>query len=177
MPSKLENSKPLVITFRSHHNAYHEGDDSGARIIRYEEPNTFWEKCFQVTFGLFVIHYFLWFIPMFFMVYLPYVWGYPLISLGLIGLYLPTYFNKDELKYGRPWEWFRQHWCWKYLQHYGQIEIVREAELDAERKYIFGYHPHGILILSRIGTYGGVFEKLFPGIEQRCLGKRRHCKM
>lgn len=29
---------------------------------------------------------------------------------------------------------------------------------------------HRILILSRISTYGGVFEKIFSGIEQRCLG-------
>ncbi len=125
------------------------------------------------------------------MVYLPYQWGYSAISVLLLALYIPTYFNKDELKYGRPWEWFRQNGFWKYLQHvsdlqqlylifllyvniplyiqYGQIEVVREAELDVDRKYIFGYHPHGILILSRISTYGGVFEQMFPGIETRCV--------
>ena len=32
------------------------------------------------------------------------------------------------------------------------------------------YYPHGILILSRIAMYGGVWEKLFPGIETRVLG-------
>ncbi|RHY31291.1 hypothetical protein DYB32_003626 [Aphanomyces invadans] len=36
--------------------------------------------------------------------------------------------------------------------------------------YVFAYHPHGILILSRISTYAGNFEKLFPGIVARALG-------
>lgn len=164
MPVKVEKSVPLLISFRSHHNAYKEGDGSGTKIIKYNEPNTFWHKLFQVTFGLIFIHYFLWFIPMLFMVWLPYQWGYPLISVILLGIYLPTYFNKDELKYGRPWDWFKEHWCWNYLQFYGQLEVVREAELDPERKYIFGTHPHGILILSRIANYGvfNFFYLCFP---------------
>lgn len=141
MPVKVEKSEPLLITFRSHHNAYQEG--SGAQIIRYPEVNTVWSKISQIVVGMVVIHYFLWFIPMFLSLYLLYSLGYPVVSFILLALYIPTYFNKDELKYGRPWEWIRQHSFWKYLQHYGQLEIVRECELDTDRKYIFGYHPHG----------------------------------
>ena|SRR5689334_4918571 len=114
MPVKIEKSEPLVITFRDHHNAYTEED--GAKIIRHLEPNTLWHKFCQIAYGMIVIHYFLWFIPMLFMVYLPWIWGYPLVSIILLAIYLPTYFNRDELKHGRPWEWLRQHRMWTYLQ-------------------------------------------------------------
>ncbi len=40
----------------------------------------------------------------------------------------------------------------------------------ASVRYIFGAYPHGILILSRAATYGGIWEKLFPGIDFRVLG-------
>lgn len=35
---------------------------------------------------------------------------------------------------------------------------------------MFAVYPHGILILSRIAMYGGVWESLFPGIDTRVLG-------
>ena len=37
-------------------------------------------------------------------------------------------------------------------------------ELDPSRQYIFGWHPHGILLLSRFAIYGGLWQKVFPGI-------------
>lgn len=37
-------------------------------------------------------------------------------------------------------------------------------ELDPSRQYILGWHPHGILLLSRFAIYGGLWAKLFPGI-------------
>lgn len=43
-------------------------------------------------------------------------------------------------------------------------QIEREVELDPARQYIFGWHPHGILLLSRFAIYGGLWDKLFPGI-------------
>jgi len=164
------SNSPYVITFRPHHNAYKEGDGSGAQIVHYKEPEGTLYRFLKLLYGVVIIHYFLWFIPMLLCLYLPYHFGYPVISFLILGVYLPTYFNKDELKLGRTWDWFRQHKAWRLLQHYAQLEIVREEPLDANRKYILAYHPHGILILSRIGTYSGVFEELFPGMEQRCLG-------
>jgi hypothetical protein len=44
---------------------------------------------------------------------------------------------------------------------------IRTTPLDGRKQYIFGWHPHGIIILSRVSVYGGVFRDLFPGIDMR----------
>lgn len=49
------------------------------------------------------------------------------------------------------------------------IKVIREQELDPKKKYIFGFHPHGIIVLSRLATYGGNWENYFPGIVTRGL--------
>lgn len=48
-----------------------------------------------------------------------------------------------------------------------RLKIIREQELDASRKYIFGCHPHGIIVLSRLTSYGGNWERVFPNIITR----------
>jgi hypothetical protein len=55
-------------------------------------------------------------------------------------------------------------------QSYFPLHAIRMAPLDPQRQYIFGWHPHGILVLSRIFCYGGVWEHLFPGLDFRVLG-------
>ncbi|GMF53245.1 unnamed protein product [Phytophthora fragariaefolia] len=47
------------------------------------------------------------------------------------------------------------------------VRIIREQELDSSKQYIFGFHPHGIIVLSRIAIFGGSFEDIFPGITYR----------
>lgn len=44
---------------------------------------------------------------------------------------------------------------------------VRTTPLDPSRQHIFGWHPHGIIILSRVAVYGGAFKAMFPGIDMR----------
>ncbi len=61
MPVKVEKDEPFLITFRSHHNAYIDGDGSGAKIIYHPEPDTVWYKFIQLLFGMTIIHYFLWY--------------------------------------------------------------------------------------------------------------------
>lgn len=48
------------------------------------------------------------------------------------------------------------------------IQLIREQELDPKKQYLFGFHPHGIIVLSRIAWFGGSWETLFPGIKARC---------
>ena len=31
---------------------------------------------------------------------------------------------------------------------------MREAKLEPGKQYIFGFHPHGIMVMSRIFLYG-----------------------
>ncbi|KAJ9079869.1 diacylglycerol O-acyltransferase 1 [Entomophthora muscae] len=69
---------------------------------------------------------------------------------------------------GRRVEWVRQLAVWRKVGEYFSMSIVREAELDPSKQYIFGYHPHGIIgngAVVGFGTEALGFSKLFPGIE------------
>ncbi|ETW00651.1 hypothetical protein H310_07219 [Aphanomyces invadans] len=121
------------------------------------------------------IHYLVW--PVFTSIFLYYIHkiGYTYVSVALVLVYLPTFLNNAHKKLtpkegGMQWDWLREHSLWNLMCSYTKLEIVREAALDPTKQYVFAYHPHGILILSRISTYAGNFEKLFPGIVARALG-------
>lgn len=87
-----------------------------------------------------------------------------------LALYLPSFLDGSEKKLGRPWDALRRHGVWILSQGYFPATLRRTRKLDPKKRYVFGWHPHGILILSRIHTYGGAWERLFPGIEFRVLG-------
>lgn len=93
------------------------------------------------------------------------------LALALaLAAYLPSYCDGSSLRLGRPWPAFRLMSGWRLIHEYANLRLVRTTELQPGRPYVFGWHPHGILILSRLATYGGAFEALFPGIETRALG-------
>ena len=85
-------------------------------------------------------------------------------------LYAPSFLDGSSYRLGRPWDAFRWWSGWRLGHEYVGLRVVRTAVLEAGTQYVFGWHPHGILILSRMAMYGGVFEALFPGIETRVLG-------
>ncbi|KAI9218719.1 diacylglycerol acyltransferase [Blastocladiella britannica] len=71
---------------------------------------------------------------------------------------------------GRIVQSLRHAQLWKYMSKYFPVELVKEADLDPSRNYIFGYHPHGILGLgawTNFVTEGNEFSQQFPGIELR----------
>ena len=49
----------LVLSFRSHHNAYREGDGSGASIERYPCPTSLSFQVIQFIFSFVIVHYLL----------------------------------------------------------------------------------------------------------------------
>ena len=114
-----------------------------------------------------MLHYMHWIWPMIGMLYLLYAHGYSLVIVVILAVYIPSYFDGSECTGGRPWHGFRTHRIMHLSANYLSLEVIRQQELDPKKQYIFGYHPHGILILSRIASYGGIWEKLFPGIETR----------
>ncbi|KAF0700339.1 Aste57867_9152 [Aphanomyces stellatus] len=121
------------------------------------------------------IHYMQWFWFVSFGLYYLHTIGYTYVSLGLILAYLPIFFNGAHLKPtpevgGMQCDYIRMHPIWHLVSSYLKIDIVREAKLDPSKQYVFGGHPHGILILNRLSTFGGHFETLFPGIKARLLG-------
>jgi len=90
-----------------------------------------------------------------------------------IGLYVVfIYFDKSPEHGGRVNPWVRGHAIWKYFADYYPASLRKEAELPADRPYVFGYHPHGIIgmgAFASFATEGTGFSKNFPGIRPHLL--------
>ena len=61
---------------------------------------------------------------------------------------------------------------WSLFASYFPARLHRTQELPPTRKYIFGYHPHGIIshgAFAAFGTEALGFSQLFPGIRNTLL--------
>jgi len=68
--------------------------------------------------------------------------------------------------------WLRRLKIWSAFASYFPARLHRTVELEPTRKYIFGYHPHGIIshgALAAFGTEALGFADLFPGITNTLL--------
>lgn len=73
---------------------------------------------------------------------------------------------------GRRWEALRCHSCWRYFRDFFPINLHKNIDLPADRNYLFGYHPHGIMgcaAFANFATDVTGFSKLFPGIRPHLL--------
>lgn len=64
-------------------------------------------------------------------------------------------------------EWVRKLPIWKYFADYFPARLHKTHDLQPTRKYIFGYHPHGIIshgAWAAFGTDALGFSEKFPGI-------------
>jgi 2-acylglycerol O-acyltransferase 2 len=69
-------------------------------------------------------------------------------------------------------EWLRRQKIWSLFASYFPARLHRTTELAPTRKYIFGYHPHGIIshgAFAAFGTEALGFSQLFPGITNTLL--------
>ncbi|XP_072474046.1 2-acylglycerol O-acyltransferase 1 [Notamacropus eugenii] len=67
---------------------------------------------------------------------------------------------------GRRFEWVRNWTIWKYFREYFPMHLIKTVDLDPSHNYIFGYHPHGVLVAGSFGNFctnHSNFKKLFPG--------------
>lgn len=89
--------------------------------------------------------------------------------------YIAFYFLWDfdiSARGGRRVNFLRNLTIWKYYCSYFPITLVKTAELDAEKNYIMGYHPHGVVSSGAFGSFateGVNFSKTFPGITPHLL--------
>ncbi|XP_060690205.1 2-acylglycerol O-acyltransferase 1-like [Hemiscyllium ocellatum] len=68
---------------------------------------------------------------------------------------------------GRRSEWVRNWTIWNYFRDYFPIHLVKTTDLDPQYNYLFGYHPHGVLVAGAFGNFCSEatgFQKLFPGL-------------
>ncbi|RAH51499.1 Diacylglycerol acyltransferase family [Aspergillus brunneoviolaceus CBS 621.78] len=70
---------------------------------------------------------------------------------------------------------FRHSSIWKTTYaNYFPLTLYRTVPLPPQRRYIFGYHPHGIALRGAIGAFAAEaadFSQLFPGITNTLLMK------
>lgn len=70
------------------------------------------------------------------------------------------------------WERLRRNRIWSLFASYFPARLHRTEELPPTRKYIFGYHPHGIIshgAFAAFATEALGFGQLFPGITNTLL--------
>ncbi|KAI9887016.1 MAG: diacylglycerol O-acyltransferase 1 [Watsoniomyces obsoletus] len=99
-------------------------------------------------------------IPIVWPVLLPYLVYVLLSSAGISG------------KSTRRSHFFRSMPYWSLFASYFPARLHRSQELPSTRKYIFGYHPHGIIshgAFAAFATNALGFEQLFPGITNSLL--------
>ncbi|KAI0242578.1 diacylglycerol O-acyltransferase 1, partial [Massospora cicadina] len=99
-----------------------------------------------------------------------------ILWLGLWPLLLVYFihicFDRRYEEGGQPIMWARRLSVWKKIANYFPMRIIREAELDPNKQYLFAYHPHGIIgngAVIGFGTEALGFSTLFPGIDLRPL--------
>ncbi|XP_037533221.1 2-acylglycerol O-acyltransferase 2-A [Nematolebias whitei] len=70
---------------------------------------------------------------------------------------------------GRRSQWVRSWTVWEYFRNYFPLTLVKTVDLDPKKNYIFGFHPHGVLVAGAFGNFcteATGFSRLFPGL--RC---------
>jgi len=71
------------------------------------------------------------------------------------------------------WRSFVRGWSiWRHYKNFFPVKLVKTAELDRNKNYLLGSHPHGVLCsgaFSSFATDAGGFSSLFPGITPRLL--------
>ena len=62
--------------------------------------------------------------------------------------------------------------AWKDLRDFFPITLHKDADLDPNNNYLFGYHPHGMTVYGAFVNFGVActgFDKLFPGLKPKLL--------
>jgi 2-acylglycerol O-acyltransferase 2 len=99
---------------------------------------------------------------------IPLTW--PLLVPYLIYLLLSNAHSSGTLSHRS--EFLRRAPIWSLFASYFPARLHRSEELPSTRKYIFGYHPHGIIshgAFAAFSTEALGFSQLFPGITNSLL--------
>lgn len=123
---------------------------------------TFVVLCHTLTIAIFLTSFF-------FTCAIPLSWPLLVPYLVYISLF-STAATSGHLKGRSPF--LRSLPIWKVYASYFPARLHREESLPPTKKYIFGYHPHGIIshgAFAAFGTEALGFSKLFPGITNTLL--------
>ena len=93
---------------------------------------------------------------------IPLLW--PVLLPYLIYVLLSSAGTSGQLSHRS--EWLRRSKVWSLFASYFPARLHRTTRLEPTRKYIFGYHPHGIIshgAFAAFATEALGFGQLFPG--------------
>ncbi|KAL2257625.1 hypothetical protein VTK26DRAFT_9385 [Humicola hyalothermophila] len=98
----------------------------------------------------------------------PLLW--PLVILYLLSMLLSKKSTDGTLR--KRSQRFRSLPIWKFFAEYFPAELHKTHDLPPTRKYVFGYHPHGIIshgAFAAFATEALGFSEKFPGITNSLL--------
>jgi len=75
-------------------------------------------------------------------------------------------------KGGRLHQSVRTWKFWNLFASYFPISLIKTVDLPSDRKYVFGYHPHGIIGMGAVANFGTEatgFSQKFPGLNPHLL--------
>jgi 2-acylglycerol O-acyltransferase 2 len=104
----------------------------------------------------------------FFLCAIPLTW--PLLIPYLIHVLVSNAATDGKLRFRS--DRFRRHRMWRLFAGYFPATLHKTEDLPATRKYIFGYHPHGIIshgAFAAFATEALGFADKFPGITNSLL--------
>ncbi|XP_078793056.1 2-acylglycerol O-acyltransferase 1 isoform X2 [Oryzias latipes] len=73
---------------------------------------------------------------------------------------------------GRRSQWVRSWAVWGHFRDYFPLKLIKTVDLDPTKNYIFGFHPHGVLVAGAFGNFcteATGFSGLFPGLRPHLL--------
>ncbi|ODN02124.1 2-acylglycerol O-acyltransferase 1 [Orchesella cincta] len=136
-----------------------------------------WERRLQTlsvfTWFLLIVYFSVVYYP--FIIYSLFFSSYKTIAAVILIPYLTWVWiiDKQTCHRGARTSSYVRNWqMWKYLCDYFPIDLIKTAELDPNRNYLFCSHPHGLLCtgaFASFGTEGKEVSKLFPGFEFNIL--------
>jgi 2-acylglycerol O-acyltransferase 2 len=93
----------------------------------------------------------------------------PVTLVPMLAYFIFIFFvDKAPTTGARTSQWVRRAAWWKHFAAYFPMSLRSEQALDPDKKYVFGYHPHGIIsvgALACFGTEGLGFSDTFKGID------------
>lgn len=98
----------------------------------------------------------------------PFAW--PVLIIYLLHILTSKAATDGSLRFRS--EWFRSSYLWDLFAGYFPAKLHKTHDLPPTRKYIFGYHPHGIIshgAWAAFVTDALDFSQKFPGITNSLL--------
>lgn len=112
------------------------------------------------------------FVIVFTIIALFYCLSLPIALLIVLSYGSWMYFDRyTPVRGGRTSNYLRQSSIWTLVSNYFPINLVKTADIEPDRNYIFGCHPHGRLTIGAINflTEATHFSTLFPSIRPHLM--------